>query len=597
MSHSRKILLSLAMVLVAGWIYWPAIHGGWIWDDKTEMPQMAALRGPGALWTIWFAPNTGDYYPVKTTLEWLQWQAWGDNTFGYHLTNICLHACSGLLLWHLLKKLGVRYAFLGGLLFVVHPVAVESVAWVDELKNVLSLPFVLLAMLAYIDFDRAGSGKCGRRYFLSLFLFLVAMLCKSSAVMFPFVILLYSWWKRGTPKPRELLSTAPFFAISLALGVVAIWFQKHHGFGGQAAPPLGGVLTRSVRAGLAAAFYFAKGILPVGLMPIYPRWPVDPASLVSYLPWLVFAAVFAWLWTKRATWGRHALFGLGWFFLNLAPILGYIPISHMRFTWTMDHLVYLPLVGLIGLAAAGLGALDSRASRAAASLRGWVPGAAAVICLWLAVQSRAYAAIFQSEDNFWSYAVRSNPSAWLASNNLGNVFLDRGDPQSAIGHYEQALRLNPEYPEAEYNLGLALAGVGRLPEAIVHYQASLRLQPENGDAYNNLGNALRRMGRTQEAIEQYARALRLEPDNAAAHFNLGNALAQAGRIDEAIGQFEQASQEMPDDADMHFDLGIALAQEGRIPEAITQYEQVLRLRPDDADARDYLQRAQAMEKP
>jgi tetratricopeptide (TPR) repeat protein len=596
MSRSRKYLGALAVVLAAGWIYWPALHGGWIWDDRTEISQVAALHGPDALSQIWIAPATLDYYPVKTTLQWLQWRAWGDDTFGYHLTNVLLHVCSALLLWRLLRKLGVREAAFGALLFVVHPIAVESVAWVDELKNALSLPFLLLAMLAYVEFsDR--SDKARRHYLLALFFFLLAMLSKSSVVMFPVVLLLFAWWRRGTIRMADLRSAAPFFAISLALGLVAVWFQRHHGFGGSVPIPFGGMLTRTARAGLVAAFYFSKCLFPVGLMPVYPRWEVDTASLASYLPWLAIAVGFAWLWTKRTTWGRHALFGLGWFFLNLAPVLGFIPISHMRFAWTMDHLTYLPLVGLVGLAAAGLGALEGRLGGSNAAPGRVALGAAVAVCVLLAVVSRSYAAKFGSPESFWTYAVERNPTAWLAQSNLGDVFLDRGDAQTAIGRFERALQLNPDYPEAEYNLGLACAKLGRLPEAIAHYAASLRLEPKNAGARNNLGNAYLRLGRFDEAAAQYEEALRLDPNVAGAHVGLGGLLAQAGRIGDAIEQFEAAARLAPDDADLHYNLGLALAQAGRLPEAAAQFERVLQLRPDDAGARENLLRTRQLERP
>ncbi len=638
MSTGRKLFLALAMALAAGWIYWPAVRGGWVWDDKTEMPQMAAIPGREALRDIWIAPTTGDYYPVKTSLEWLEWRLWGNDTFGYHLVNVALHVAGAILLWRLLKRLGVRCARFAGLLFVVHPLAVESVAWIDELKNTLSLPLALLALIAYVSFDDAqASGKTAPRspmdegwgfYLLSLACFLLAMLSKSSVVMLPVFLLLYAWWKRGRIRAADLLAAAPFLVISLVLGLVAIRFQQVHGLaGGILALPLGGWAVRLARAGLMAAFYFSKCILPVGLMPIYPQWTVDPAAPVTWLPWLAAGAGFAWLWSRRKTWGRHALLGLGWFFLNLAPVLGFIPISHFRFTWTMDHLAYLPLAGLAGLAAAGLGALDVRWAQARPACRWLLLGAAAAGCALLAVVSRRHAAAFQSDETFWSDALARNPGAWIAENNLGNLLLARGETPAAIGHFERALQLNPAYPEAEYDLGLAYAGSGRLPEAAAHYAASLRLQPGNGDGHNNLGNALLRMGRTPEAITEYTEAIRLEPGDAPAHCNLGvallrtgqveaaiaqyqealrlqpvsadaraglgNARARQGRLEEAIAEYGAALRLTPDDANLHFNLAVALERAGRRAEAVTQYGEALRLRPDDADAREALRRAQA----
>jgi protein O-mannosyl-transferase len=595
MGRLRTFLLPLGVFLIAGWIYWPAMHGGWIWDDRTEIDQIAVLHGAPALRMIWIAPHTGDYYPVKTTLEWLQWLEWGNHTFGYHLTNVFLHACSALLLWRLLRRLGVRWAGLGGLLFLVHPLAVESVAWVDELKNALSLPFLLLAMLAWLDFDNR---RTATSYLRSLLFFLLAMLSKSSVVMFPCLLLLFTGWKRGRIRATDLRATAPFFGISAALGLVAIWFQRHHGFGGTLVIPFGGPLTRTALAGLVAAFYFSKGVFPVGLMPVYPRWQIDPASLVSYLPWLALLLGFGWLWTKRSTWGRDVLFGLGWFFLNLAPVLGFIPISHMRFTWAMDHLAYIPLVGLAGLAAAGFGALETRLGTPEPNgkpplVRYGLGLGGAILCALLAVASHRYAAIFFSDETFWSYALAHNPAAWLADNNLGNIFLDRGEAQSAVPYYERALQLNPEYAEAEYNLGLACAQLGRLPEAIVHYTASLRLEPANEVAHNNLGNAYLRSGQPVDAIRQYGEAARLDPKDVLAQCNWAVALMRLGRPYEAITHYQAALQSQPNYVPAHLGLGSILAQTGQMAEALREFEIAARLAPNDPMAREYLQRAQA----
>ena len=627
MIPGRKLFLALAMALAAAWIYWPAMHGGWIWDDQNELVQMAGLRGLAGLRAIWLGPGTGDYYPVKETLEWLQVRWWGGAPFGYHLTNVLLHAAGGILLWRLLKKLGVRCARFGGLLFVVHPLAVESVAWVDELKNTLSLPLLFVALMLYLDHDGAAPGGPGRRrlYALSLGCFLLAMLSKSSVVMFPVFLLLYAWWKRGKIQRSDVAAAAPFFAVSLVLGLVALRFQAVHGLGGGIAPlDLGGWGARFARAGLIAAFYFWKCILPIGLMPLYPRGTAEAPSPIAWLIWLGLALSWAWFWSRRATWGRHALLGLGWFFLNLLPVLGFIPVSHFRFAWTMDHLAYLPLAGLAGLAAAGLGALETCWARARPLGRWLALSAVAAICAVLAALSRRQAAIYQSEERFWTFALERNPNAWLAENNLGNLLLERGEGPAAMGHFERALRLNPAYPEAEYNLGLALAGSGRLAEAARHYAASLRLQPANEGAENNLGNALLRMGhpeeavahyaeavrqqptdvqarcnlglalgrmgRTEEATRQYQEALRLAPGTAEARIGLGNTYARLGRPADAAAQYAEAVRLAPGDADLHFNLATALAQAGQRAAAALQYEQVLRLRPDDAEARAALQR-------
>ena len=574
------------MILAAAWIYWPALHGGWIWDDQTEIPKIAALHGPGLLGKIWVAPDTGDYYPVKVTVEWLQWHLWGNDTLGYHLTNVVLHAGSGLLLWWLLRKLGIRCARFAGLLFIVHPLAVESVAWVDELKNTLSLPLLLLAMIAYVDHEEKG-----RRlwYWLSVAGFLAAMLSKSSVVMFPFILLLYAWWRRGAVRAADLRAAAPFFLISLVLGMVAIRFQHLYGLaGGEGVIVLGGWPTRFARAGLMAAFYLHKSVWPVGLMPIYPRWTIT-ASPAAYLPWLTLGAAGWWCWTKRQTWGKHVLFGLGCFILNLAPVAGFIAVSHMRFTWTMDHLAYLPLVGLVALAAGGLGALETRWARCAPVLRWLAMGAAAAGCAALAVASRGYAARFQSAEQLWTYALEKNPDAWVAHNNLGEALFERGAVPAAITQYQETVRLAPDFVYAHLNLGIAWAAQGKWPEALAEDREALRLKPNWAGTNKILADALERAGHPADAIPYYQRALQITPDFPAAENGLGSALFRTEDYRAALIHFAAAVRLKPDYAEAHNNLGVLLAGAGRREDAITEFETALRLRPDYPQARAALE--------
>ena len=246
------------------WIYWPVLYGDWLWDDDYLIQKNDLIHDPDGLWHVWFSPSDMiDYFPLTVSVEWLEWQFWPDNTLCYHLTNIILHICSALLVWHLLRKFGLRLAWLGGLLFAIHPVMVESVAWIAELKNTLSMPPFLLAVCAWIDYDRRRQPEY---YFLALCLFLAAMLCKTTMVMLPVLILLYAWWKRDRIEWRDLLLSAPFFAISLTIGLTVIAYLRHGV--GEETIPLGGFFSRMACSGLSLAFYFSKAVLPMHLLPI-----------------------------------------------------------------------------------------------------------------------------------------------------------------------------------------------------------------------------------------------------------------------------------------------------------------------------------------
>ena len=577
--HRRFLLLQASVIVLTGcWVFSPAIHGGWLWDDQAEILQNPDLRDSSGICKIWVDPAGYDYLPLKTTVQWAQWQLWRDrSTTGYHLTSVGLHLLGALLVWRLLRKLGLRLAWLGGLLFAVHPVVVESVAWIAELKNTLSLPPLLLAMCAWLDYDERRQWP---DYLRALLLFLAAMLCKSSVVMLPGILLLHAWWKRGRIAWRDVKASAAFFVVSLVLGLVTVWFQQQRSIG-TGDLPVGGILSRLAGAGLAVSFYFSKCVLPVELLPVYPRWVVDPPSPLQFLPWLVLGAVLGWLWSRRAARGRHALLGAGFFLVNLVPVLGLVKMSYQYISWVADHFVYLPLIGVIGLAVAGAGEMVDRQER---SRRAYIFGTIAVVCVLLAVQSHRYAGVFRNEEALWTYTVQHNPQALVAQTNLAKVLVDAGRVPEGIAHYEAALRIDPRNPTAHANLGNVLIQSGRLAEGIAHEEAVVRLKPDYASAYSNLGNAYLQSGRLAEAIAHYEQALRLDPGNPVTHTNLGIALLQSGRVPEAIAQHEQALRLQPGFADAHLNLGNALAQAGRKTEAIPHYQEAVRIRPDDAGA-------------
>jgi protein O-mannosyl-transferase len=227
---SSFLFRAIMMVAVGFWIYAPSLTGSWLMDDNFYLPQNALLHDPHRLWKTWFEPGSLiEYYPIEATVQAVQWRLWHLNMVGYHLTNVVLHLTSAFLFWRLLQKFKLRLAWLGGLLLVIHPTAVESVAWISELKNTLSLPPFLLAMICWINHDERHSS---RDYLLALVFFFLAMLCKISMALFPFVILLYAWWKRGRVDWHDLKMSTPFFAISLVLGTTTIlagdWYREAH---------------------------------------------------------------------------------------------------------------------------------------------------------------------------------------------------------------------------------------------------------------------------------------------------------------------------------------------------------------------------------
>jgi len=487
-------------------------------DDDFYLTRNPLLGDPARLWKIWFAPGCLlDYYPIEASIQAAQWHLWHLNTLGYHLSNLCLHLISALLVWRLLGKFGLRHAWLGGFLFAIHPVVVESVAWMSEFKNTLSLPPFLLAMCAWIDFEERS---LRRDYLMALGLFLVAMLCKVSMAPFPIVILLYAWWKRGRIAWNDLRNASPFLFISVVLGsttiLAGIWFRQAL-LQSAENPQIGDFAAHLALAGQSIGFYFSKCVFPVDLIPIYPKWRIDPRSILSYLPWLGLVAAGIWFWIRRATWGRHALLGCGFFLLNLAPFIGFTSASYMRFTWVMDHFLYIPLIGLIGLAVAGL---DQEEGRISAPMRRAMAVGTAVVLVVLAWESHNYAEVFSGPEKLWTYTLERNPDSYLPYNNLGVVMLEMRRIPKAIDIYQIALRLNPGMVEAHNNLGLAYFMNGQIQEAIEQYEEALKYDPHSALVHANFGNALSFEGRREEAIGHYWQALRTDPHNADALTNL-----------------------------------------------------------------------------
>jgi protein O-mannosyl-transferase len=517
---------------------------------------------------------------------------WETNPIGYHVTNLILHIVEALLIWIILRKLSVSGAFLAALIFALHPVNVESVAWIAQRKNTLSMLFFLLSILWYLkgiqwaEIQRApGRGTASDFihpssfiphpsyfYWLSLAALMLAMLSKGSTAVLPVLLLGILWWLRSLTR-WDLLRIAPFFLLAIVLTGVNIWFQTH---GKDIEIRNAGFLERLLGAGCVPWFYLYKALLPLNLAFIYPQWHIEIGNLLWWLPLLAAIFVTTVLWRYRKGWSRPLLFAWGFFCVSLLPVMGFTDVGFMRYSLVADHYQHIAIIGVIALAAAGWSIWHKRARNRPL----WVTTAVAVVAMGtLTCLTWRQSTIYHNSNRLYQATLQNNPGCWVAYYNLGLDLYNLGQMQEAIEYYEQALLLNPEYTEAHYNLGNAFAQTDRLQEAIEHYQHALRLQPKYTRAHNNLGNAFVKAGRLQEAIEHYQQAIRLKPDYADAHFNLGRTLVDSGRLQEAIEHYQQALRLKSDYANAHINLGIALAKVGRLQEAIEHYQQALRLKP------------------
>ena len=586
-SRLTTFLLAAACVGLGLWVYLPALHGTWVWDDGEEIVRNAVIRGPlAALGTAWVAPAGPDYFPLKVSFQWLEWHLWGDAALGYHLASVCLHLTSALLVWRVLARLGLRLGWIGALVMILHPQAVESVAWIAELKNTLSLPLLLVACLAYLNFgDAAARGERGAWLWwaLAILAYTASLLAKSTGVMFPFILVLYGWWRWGRLRWEDVRASIPFFGVSLGLGLVTLWYQAHRAIGAAASvhpAPLG---VRLGNAGHALLFYAQKAVFPSGLAPIYPAWRFELASTAGAAGWILAAGALALCWAWRSSWGRHGLLGLGWFVLNLVPVLGIIPMAYSRISGASDHFAYLSLVGIAGLAAALAGSLLRLPGRR--PILFGVGSGVGIGCLaWMAMESRALAGNYRSDEVFWRSAVAANDHAWIAHNNLGLIDLNAGRLDQAVAHFTLALSGDGGTAEVQNNLGQALARQGHFDLARAHLEAALKSEPRFFDAHLNLGNTLAQTGRFSEAADQYSQALLLQPATAPLECYLGYALMQAGRSYEAETHLREAIRLDPSFAEPPLRLGDVLGNAGRMEEAVRAYGEAIALKPDYPEA-------------
>jgi len=530
---SWQVVAQAVILILAGfYVFAPALHGAWLWDDGSMIRSNYLMADANGWWKFWFAPPGPDYFPLTSTVEWGLWRIFGDNTFPFHLTSLFLHLLSAFLLWRLFARLGLKLAWFGALIFVVHPLVVESVAWMSELKNTVSLPFLLMSMLYWLRYDERGRpvGLCA-----SLLLFLAAMLAKTSVVMLPFILLLYTWWKHGGLARKQFVALAQFFGIALVLGVITVCFQQQWAIGDDQIG-VGGFFVQVAGAGRAILFYLGKFAWPVGLVPAYESWDFSNLSLTDFLPCAILLAATAWIWLRRKTWGRPLILGLGFFLLNLAPVLGFLPMSYMRIAWVADHFVYLPIIGLIGVTIAGAELLRAILPRAVSAL------AAVALASILALQSHSYAGSFRNQEALWSHTLRVDPDSWLGALDLGLTLNDDHRLPEAEMWLRRSLLHNNDFYGTHVALADVLAQENHLDEAAVQYRIAWRQHPESLEVHINYGNVLFRRNDFHGAEQQYYLATLYHPNSTEARYNLANMLLREGRRDEAIAQYQMVLQ-------------------------------------------------------
>ncbi len=604
------------IVLLTLVAYFPAMGAGFVWDDDLHLLNHLVIQENG-LYRVLFTADSFTYWPVTFGSYWIEHQLWGLNPAGYHIDNILLHAACAILLWRILLRLKIPHPWLIALLFALHPVNVESVAWVTQRKNLCSLLFFLLAWLWFLKFE---DDERRRDYWYAVGSFVLAMLSKGSAMTLPVVLLLGVWWRKGALTRADLVRSIPFFVVTLGLGFSEAFFQTRAVAGDAVREdtPLQYILG----AGWIAWFYIFKALLPLNLCFVYPRWEVNPSNLLAWLPNLALIVLPLWFWIKRKTWGRPYFFALAYFIVTISPAMGFVHFYFLRFSYVADHYQYNSIPAVIALVVWLLSRGADRIKAGRQRLFGAAGGALVVAFMGLTfAQSR----IYKDAETLWLDTLEKNPDAWLARINYGELLFHEKRHDEARAQFDEMIRLEPDEPKGHLNLARLLAAAGkydearerlkivfellpghpdghfenartymmenRFEEALASYDLAIRSNPEFAGAFAGRGMAERRLGRTADAARSFERAIQFDPNNADAHLGLADLDYDAGRLNEALQRYLRVQEINPKYPDIYNNLGIVCARMGRLDEAIELFENALREDPESEVAKRNLEQA------
>jgi Tfp pilus assembly protein PilF len=580
----QKLISAAGLVAIVLIAYAPAYPAGFIWDDPDYIINNQTLRSLSGLWHIWTVPTSlPQWYPLLHTTFWLEYQLWGASPVGFHIDNILIHAAGVVLLWRLLTGLSVPGAWLAAAIFAVHPIHVESVAWITERKNTLSAFFYFAAAIAYLRWESPDRSQGERWYLGSLALFVCALFSKTVACSLPASLLLVRYWKEGQIARREVMRLLPMFAIGLAMALITAWLERTHvkavGPAWTFASTYGGeLLARTLIAGRDLWFYAAKIAFPWPLAFIYVRWHINVHWGWQYaFPIAALGAVAA-LWLLRNRIGRGPLVAVLYFVITLFPALGYFNIYPMLFSFVADHFQHLASIGLTTPVAVGIARLGGRLPRARTAI-------GSILLLTLMSLTFYQCTIYHDAETLWRDTMTKTPDSWMVYTNLGKVMESQGRAMEAIPYHETALRLAPELEDTHENVAIGRVLQGRYAEAEIEYNRALAIRPDFVPALTDLGK-LKYFDQHDpaEAERYFRRALRIDPGYAPAHYAYGVLLEQKGNLDEAAAHYRLAAQDSSDDFDAQYDLGSVLLKLQRPVEAIDPLRAATRLRPSSSRA-------------
>ena len=585
---ARTKLVGVAVVIFVGtlWLHWPSVHGGFLtrMDDDEYLRQAVRLKGLTWAAVHWAFTTTEPYYhPLPRLSHVIDYQMWGTNAVGHHATNVLLHALNAALvfgfLWTLLGAVAtlttserLTLALDVAVVFAIHPLQVESVAWLSGRTQLLCAAFAVGCLWAYV----AGASRL-----LVLGLFVAALLCKPMAVSLPFVMVALDYFPLRRYERHGWGRLFGEKTVLIALAVVAMvttMITESHA--GGLMVPLHKIppSQRFLMAVQSLMFYPCKLVWPVRLSPYYPRPPsislLQPAVLA---PVLCVGAITVLAFSRRR---QTPALGAGWmaYLVLVLPVSGLLSIGGEAVADRYAYVAMLPLLLMAGGVAVWLWRRGNAPTRLA--FVGLLIGAA---CL-LTLQTRAQTAVWRNDEALWHGVLAGFPDSDLANEMLAQTLLNQNRLTEGLDYARRAVAIAPDSAETHRNLGIALTQADRIDGAIAQFNLALQINPNLADTHHNLALALLRAGRTNEAIAHWEQAIRIQPNYAEAHCNLGVVLEKMGRIDDAVAHFVRALQTDPDYAEAHYNLGVALVRQGRVPEAVSHWERAVRLNPDYAEA-------------
>ena len=525
-------IFALSVLVVVS--YLPAmLWGGFVWDDNICI-KVDPVREVSGLWQIWFSPSSVEkeahYWPLVYTTFWLEHKLWGFDPTGYHIVNVLLHLANTLLLWHLMRRLSVPGAWMIAAVFAVHPLHVESVAWVIERKDVLSGLFYLAAALAWMRFveqPRRGWYVC------SLVLYAAGLLSKSIVVTLPVALLIWHWWKQGRVTSTDLLRLVPFGVVGLVITVGDLSFYYS-----RTAESLGYSLTeRTLIAARALWFYAGKLLWPSELAVIYSLWDIRVADPLAWGYLVAAVALVVALWHFRPRIGRGPLAGALFFGVTLLPVLGFVDYSYMEFAFIADRFQYLAGIGVMAVV---IGSVAYSVRRLSGLWQEGALGVAAVVLVVLGMLTWRQASVYRDDETFNRHIIALNPQARDAHLNLSKALYEQGRYEAALEAARVAVEQRPDFFDTHANLGGVITALGRFDEAEPHLRRAIALNPQGWHAHLNLSKVLGVSGRYEAALEAAHIVVEQRPDVAEAHTILGIASAALGRFNDALQHFDQA---------------------------------------------------------